>query len=167
MTWTRSGRRMPRCVAGSCESGRHRRGDCYLQNREPHHRRGLRDDGANSWCADPPSGVMPHQLDQMLGFLITEPVLGEFGLDVVPEARSRLVCLSALAVIGGMATAAAVAGIVAAGLRDRSVIVVAGALATVVVVAIVGLLSTTLRGLAIVTVAGVLSAGSLVAIAAI
>ena len=104
----------------------------------------------------------------MLGFLITEAVLGEFGLDVVPEARSGLVCLSALAVISGMATAAAVAGIVAAGLRDRSVIVVASALAAGIVIAlaaIVCLLSATLRGLAIVAVTGVLSTGILVAIA--
>src|SRR5262249_35469305 len=110
---------------------------------------------------------MPHQLDQMLSFLITEAVLGQFGLDMVPEARSRLVCVSALAVISGMYTAAAVAGIVAAALRDLAVIVVSGALTTgilLAVAAIVGL--STLRGLAIVAIACALSAGVLLTIAA-
>jgi hypothetical protein len=58
---------------------------------EPHHRRDFRDDDANSWCADPPSGVMPHQLEWMVATVLAMLVFGK-----IPEARNRLAAVIAM-----------------------------------------------------------------------
>jgi len=58
---------------------------------EPHHRRANRDGDANSWCADPPSGVMPRQLELLVATVLARLVIGK-----IPEARNRLAAVMAM-----------------------------------------------------------------------
>src|SRR6185312_11072260 len=73
----------------------------------------LRDGDANPWCADPPSGVMPQQLEMMMAVARATVIFGN-----IPEARCRTAAMPA-----GMAAA----GVPGISLATAALVVVATA----------------------------------------